>query len=168
MCHVSAVPRYCAHPRRQRQHVQGMTTRATQCSARVLRGGQSMLPLPPAHRGAMLSSLIWSLSTPSASLPYLKPTPGPAPSSPQVLKRGMATIQNAKHLKTEDPDDEDLARLHRTIRNESQSHIDMWSLPLDTLGASPLFESVLHLVCRCDMGNFPSGGYLWLLWNSET
>jgi len=92
-----------------------------------------MLPLPPAHRGAMLSSLIWSLSTPSASLPYLKPTPGPAPSFPQVLKRGMATIQNAKHLKTEDPDDEDLARLHRTIRNESQSHIDMWSLPLDTL-----------------------------------
>ncbi|KAI0252475.1 hypothetical protein BJV78DRAFT_1200902 [Lactifluus subvellereus] len=109
-----------------------MATRATQYSAQVLRARQSALPVPPAHRGPMLSSLIWSLSTPSASLPYLKP-PCSAPPFTQVIKRGMATIPNSKHQKLQESEDESFARFHRTVRDESESTIDMWSLPLETL-----------------------------------
>jgi hypothetical protein len=116
-----------------------MTARVTQYSAHVLRARQPMLPVPPAHRGAMLSSLIWSLSSnPSASLPCLKRTPSPAPAFPQVIKRGVATIP--KDLKTQENDEEALSRFHRAVRDESESFVDMWSLPLETLGALPLFE----------------------------
>jgi len=77
----------------------------------------------------------------------------------------MATLPNAR---TQDPDDEDLARLHRTIRNESRSPIDMWALPLETLGVSPLFESVLFALVSCDMGKHFLVVITPLLWNSET
>lgn len=117
-----------------------MTARATQYSAHVLRTRQSTLPVPPVHRGAMLSSLIWSLSTPSASLPYLKPTPFPAPAFSQISKRGLATIPSSNHIKAEDSEEEALARFHRAVRNESESYIDMWSLPMETLGAWTLFD----------------------------
>jgi hypothetical protein len=117
-----------------------MAARATRYSAQVLRTRPSTLPVPPAHRGAMLSSLIWSLSTPSASLPYLRPTPCPAPAFSRVIKRGMATIQKSKQFTAQDSDDEALARFHRAVRDESESYIDMWSLPLETLGALPSLE----------------------------
>ncbi|KAI0000205.1 hypothetical protein BJV74DRAFT_766883 [Russula compacta] len=81
----------------------------------------------------MLSSLIWSLSTPSASLPYLKPTPFPAPAFSQISRRGLATIPSSNHIKAEDSEEEGLARFHRAVRNESESYIDMWSLPMETL-----------------------------------
>ena len=112
-----------------------MAARVTRYSAHVLRARHPTLPVPPAHRGAMLSSLIWSLSNPSASLPYLKPTPSPAPGFPQVIKRGIATMPDSKHLKEEDTDEEALARFHRTVRHEGESSIDLWSLSLETLGA---------------------------------
>ena len=116
-----------------------MPARVTQYAAHVLRARQTMLPVPPAHRGAMLSSLIWSLSNPSASFPYLKPTPSPAPAFSQVIKRGMATV--SKNYKAQEDDDESLARFHRAVRDEGESFVDMWSLPLETLGALHLFES---------------------------
>jgi hypothetical protein len=50
-------------------------------------------------------------------------------------------MPDSKHLKTEDSDEEALARFHRAVRDESESFVDMWSLPLETLGALPLFES---------------------------
>lgn len=112
-----------------------MAGRATQYSAQVLRARQSALPLPPAHRGPMLSSLIWSLSSPSASLPYLKP-PCSVPPFTQVIKRGMATIQNSNNSKVQESEDDSLARFHRAVRDESESSVDMWSFPLETLGAS--------------------------------
>jgi len=43
----------------------------------------------------------------------------------------MATL--AKTQQTQVSEDESLARLHRAIRDESESKIDMWSLPLETL-----------------------------------
>jgi hypothetical protein len=48
----------------------------------------------------------------------------------------MATIPNPKHLKTQEPEDEDeaLARFHRAVRDEGQSTLDIWSLPMETLG----------------------------------
>jgi hypothetical protein len=106
-----------------------------------LRARQSMLPVPPVHRGAMLSSLIWSLSNPSASMPYLssKPTPSPAPAFSQVIKRGMATMPASKHSKDLEPDEDALARFHRAVRDEGESFVDMWSLPLETLGVLALF-----------------------------
>ncbi|KAH9003415.1 hypothetical protein EDB86DRAFT_3073196 [Lactarius hatsudake] len=110
-----------------------MAARATQHSAQVLRAWQSALPTPPAHRRPIVSSLIWSLSSPSASLPYLKPTPWPTPALSQVAKRGMATLSKAKNFKSQESEDESLARFHRAIRDESESTIDMWSLPLETL-----------------------------------
>ncbi|KAH9074191.1 hypothetical protein EDB83DRAFT_2355331 [Lactarius deliciosus] len=110
-----------------------MAARATQHSAQVLRAWQSALPTPPAHRRPIVSSLIWSLSSPSASLPYLKPTPWPTPALSQVAKRGMATLSKAKNFKTQESEDESLARFHRAVRDESESTIDMWSLPLETL-----------------------------------
>jgi len=113
--------------------VLSMAARVTQYSTQVLRVGQQMLPVPPVHRGAMLSSLIWSLSNPSASLPYLKPTPSPAPAFSQVIKRGMATMPASKHSKSLESEEDALARLHRAVR-DGESFIDMWSLPLETLG----------------------------------
>jgi len=47
----------------------------------------------------------------------------------------MATIPTSNTIKTQDSDDEALARFHRAVRDESESYIDMWSLPLETLGA---------------------------------
>lgn len=111
-----------------------MAARVTPYSAQILRARPSALPVPPAHRGAMLSSLIWSLSSPSVSLPYLKPTPCPAPAFSQVIKRGMATVPKSHTVKIQDSDDEALAKFHRAVRDESESYIDMWSLPLETLG----------------------------------
>ena len=132
-----------------------MAARVTPYSARILRGRQSVLPVPPAHRGAMLSSLIWSLSTPSASLPYHKPNPCPsAPAFSQVIKRGMATAPKLSNVKMQDSDDEALARFHRAVRDESESYIDMWSLPLETLGASTFVYSVIPCflpVVGCDL-----------------
>ena len=118
------------------QQVLIMSARVTHYPAQVLRARQSMLPVPPVHRGAMLSSLIWSLSNPSASMPYLnsKPTPSPAPAFSQVIKRGMATMPASKQSKEIDDDEAALARFHRAVRDESESFIDMWSLPLETLG----------------------------------
>lgn len=146
-----------------------MTARVAQCSAHALRARQPMLPVPPAHRGAMLSSLIWSLSNPSASLPYLRPAaPSSAPAFPKVIKRGITTVPDSKHLKKEDSDEEALARFHRAVRDESDSFIDMWSLPLETLGALPLFESPRYpasfLVVRCDSREPPTGGFLCVFW----
>ena len=135
--------------------VQGMAARVTPYPTRILRGRQSVLPVPPAHRGAMLSSLIWSLSTPSASLPYHKPNPCPsAPAFSQVIKRGMATAPKLSNVKMQDSDDEALARFHRAVRDESESYIDMWSLPLETLGASAFVYSVISCflpVVGCDL-----------------
>ena len=118
------------------QQVLSMAARVTHYPAQVLRARQSMLPVPPVHRGAMLSSLIWSLSNPSASMPYLssRPTPSPAPAFSQVIKRGMATVPASKHSKPLESDEDALARFHRAVRDESQSFVDMWSLPLETLG----------------------------------
>jgi hypothetical protein len=113
-----------------------MATRATQHSAQVLRAWQSALPVPPAHRRPVVSSLLWSLSSPSASLPYLKPTPWPTPALSQVTKRGIATLPKQK--KTQEPEDDSLAKFHRAIRDEDAMKLDMWSLPLETLG-----------VCHC-------------------
>ncbi|KAI0298697.1 hypothetical protein B0F90DRAFT_1731839 [Multifurca ochricompacta] len=110
-----------------------MAARATRYSAQVFRAQKSAMPLPPAHRGQMVSSLIWSLSTPSACLPYLKPTPLPVPALSQVVKRGMATLSKSKHLKLQESEDDALARFHRAVRDESSSTIDMWSLPLEPL-----------------------------------
>lgn len=146
-----------------------MAARVTPYSAQILRARQSALPVPPAHRGAMLSSLIWSLSTPSASLPYLKPTPCPAPAFSQVIKRGMSTIQ--KVIKVQDPDDEEFARFHRAVRDESESYIDMWSLPLETLGTWPSLQchrwsvSSPWLVATCK--NLPAEALFGFLSNSE-
>ena len=110
-----------------------MATRATQHSAQVLRAWQSTLPIPPAHRRPVVSSLLWSLSSPSASLPYLKPTPWPTQALSQVTKRGMATLPKQK--KTQELDESlTLARFHRAIRDEDAMKMDMWSLPLETLG----------------------------------
>ena len=113
-----------------------MAARGTQFPAHVLRARQSMLPVPPVHRGAMLSSLIWSLSNPSASLPYLnlKPTPPPAPALSRVIKRGMATNPASKQSKPQLSDEDSFGRFHRAVRDESQSIVDIWSLPLETLG----------------------------------
>jgi hypothetical protein len=121
------------------QQVLSMAARVTHYPAQVLRARQSMLPVPPVHRGAMVSSLIWSLSNPSASMPYLslKPTPSPAPAFPQVIKRGMAMMRDSKHSKPES-DEDALARFHRAVRDESESFVDMWSLPLETLGVCDL------------------------------
>lgn len=47
----------------------------------------------------------------------------------------MATIQKSKPIKGEGYDDEALARFHRAVRHESGSYLDMWALPLETLGA---------------------------------
>jgi hypothetical protein len=118
------------------RQVLSMAARVTHYPAQVLRARQSMLPVPPVHRGAMLSSLIWSLSNPSASMPYLslKPTPSPAPAFSQVIKRGMATMPASKHSKPLESDEDALARFHRAVRDENESFVDMWSLPLETLG----------------------------------
>jgi len=48
-----------------------------------------------------------------------------------VTKRGMATLQNSN--KTKQSEEESLAKFHRAIRDESESNIDMWSFPLETL-----------------------------------
>jgi hypothetical protein len=133
-----------------------MAARVTPYSAQILRARQSALPVPPAHRGAMLSSLIWSLSTPSASLSYLKPTLCPAPAFSQVIKRGMATLPKSSTIKAQASDDEEFARFHRAVRDESESYLDMWSLPLETLGALPSLQrhrwsaSSPWLVATCD------------------
>jgi hypothetical protein len=50
-------------------------------------------------------------------------------------------MPDPKNLKTVDSDEEALARFHRAVRDESESFVDMWSLPLETLGALPLFDS---------------------------
>ena len=122
-----------------------MAARATQHSAQVLRAWQSALPTPPAHRRPVVSSLLWSLSSPSASLPYLKPTPWPTPAHSRVTKRGMATLPKTN---TQVSEDESLARFHRAVRDESESKIDMWSLPLETLGvcvvSSPSHALLAH------------------------
>jgi hypothetical protein len=106
-----------------------MATRATQRSAQVLRAWQSALPIPPAHRRPAISSLLWSLSSPSASLSYLKPTPWPKPALSQVTKRGMATLPQTQ---TQESEDESLARFHRAVR-DNEMKIDLWALPLETL-----------------------------------
>jgi len=95
-----------------------------------------VLPIPPAHRGPMVSSLIWSLSSPSATLPYLKPNPWPTPALSQGTKRGMSSLR--KRPTVQESEDESLARFHRAVRDESELTIDLWSLPLDTLGVSIL------------------------------
>ena len=122
-----------------------MAARATRHSAQVLRAWQSAPPIPPAHRKPVVSSLLWSLSSPSASLPYLKPTPWPTPAHSQVIKRGMATLQKTS---TQESEDESMERFHRAVRDESESKMDMWSLPLQTLGvcvvSSPSHALLAH------------------------
>ena len=110
-----------------------MATKATQRSAQVLRAWQSTLPIPPAHRRPAVSSLLWSLSSQSASLSYLKPTPWPKPALSQGTKRGMATVQKTQIQESEE---DSLARLQRALR-DNQTKMDLWSLPLETLGVSP-------------------------------
>ena len=46
----------------------------------------------------------------------------------------MATFQKSDQFNTQVSEDESLARFHRAVRDESDSNIDMWSLPLETLG----------------------------------
>ena len=46
----------------------------------------------------------------------------------------MATIPASKHSKPPESDEDSLARFHRAVRDENESFIDMWSLPLETLG----------------------------------
>jgi hypothetical protein len=46
----------------------------------------------------------------------------------------MTTIPKSNSFKAQDNDEEALARFHRSVRDESESYIDMWSLPMDTLG----------------------------------
>ena len=55
----------------------------------------------------------------------------------------MATAPKLSNVKMQDSDDEALARFHRAVRDESESYIDMWSLPLETLGASAFVYSVI-------------------------
>jgi hypothetical protein len=136
---ISRAPRHELQQMREtnlQASVLSMAARVTQYPAQVLRARQSMLPVPPVHRGAMLSSLIWSLSNPSASMPYLtsKPTSSPAPSFSQVIKRGMATMPASKHSKEVESEEDALARFHRAVRDEGESYLDLWSLPLETLG----------------------------------
>lgn len=45
----------------------------------------------------------------------------------------MATLPKSNNVKTQESEDESLARFHRAVRDESESTIDMWSLPLETL-----------------------------------
>jgi len=40
----------------------------------------------------------------------------------------------SKHSKQLESDEDALARFHRAVRDESESFVDMWSLPLETLG----------------------------------
>jgi hypothetical protein len=46
----------------------------------------------------------------------------------------MATMPASKQSKQMEDDEDALARFHRAVRDESESFIDMWSLPLETLG----------------------------------
>jgi hypothetical protein len=55
----------------------------------------------------------------------------------------MATIQKSKQFTAQDSDDEALARFQRAVRDESESYIDMWALPLETLGALEHRRSLL-------------------------
>ncbi len=41
----------------------------------------------------------------------------------------------SKQSKSLESDEDALARFHRSVRDEGESFIDMWSLPLETLGA---------------------------------
>jgi hypothetical protein len=43
----------------------------------------------------------------------------------------MPASKNSKPLES---DEDALARIHRTVRDEGESFVDMWSLPLETLG----------------------------------
>ena len=43
-------------------------------------------------------------------------------------------MSGSKHLKVQDSDEEALARFHRAVRDEGESFVDIWSLPLETLG----------------------------------
>jgi hypothetical protein len=46
----------------------------------------------------------------------------------------MATMPASKHPKPIESDEDAFARFHRAVRDEDKSFIDMWSLPLETLG----------------------------------
>ncbi len=151
------VSRGYIHPQRQDSTSPAqftvMAAKATQHSAQVLRAWQSALPIPPAHRRPIVSSLIWSLSSPSASLPYLKPTPWPTPALSQVTKRGMATLSKSKNLKRQETEEESLARFHRVVRDESESAVDIWALPLESLGVF-----VCHLETHYWLTRIPKTG----------
>lgn len=56
-----------------------------------------------------------------------------------MTKRGMATLPKSGQIKMQESEDESLARFHRAVRDESASPIDMWSLPLETLGVCITF-----------------------------
>ncbi len=43
----------------------------------------------------------------------------------------MPASKNSKPLES---DEDALARFHRALRDEGESFVDMWSLPLETLG----------------------------------
>lgn len=43
-------------------------------------------------------------------------------------------MQASKHSKPVESEEDSLARFHRAVRDESESFIDMWSLPMETLG----------------------------------
>lgn len=45
----------------------------------------------------------------------------------------MATLPASKHSKPLESDEDALARFHRAVRDESESFVDLWSLPLETL-----------------------------------
>ena len=68
-------------------------------------------------------------------------------------------IQKSKQFTAEDSDEEALARFHRAVRDENDSYLDMWSLPLETLGALPSLEYRHVLVS--------SGGFFGFSWDSE-
>ena len=46
----------------------------------------------------------------------------------------MATMPASKPSNHTEYDEDSLARFHRAVRDESESFLDMWSLPLETLG----------------------------------
>jgi hypothetical protein len=43
-------------------------------------------------------------------------------------------MPTSKHSKLLESDEDALARFHRAVRDENEAFVDIWSLPLETLG----------------------------------
>ncbi|KAI0266068.1 hypothetical protein BC834DRAFT_824172 [Gloeopeniophorella convolvens] len=110
-----------------------MAARTTHYAACAVRARPTALPLPPAHRGPTLSSLIWSLSTPSASLPHHAAAVRTTPTLAHVQRRGMASMSKRKSTLDQLSEEDQLASFHRAVRDEYHGAIDMWNMPMETL-----------------------------------